>query len=282
MIELRFEVESSFTGQFGFTGPPLRAAFLSLLRECDEQLSGRVHDERGIRTYALQPFPCGRDFTTTFLQGQIYYFRVNLLDSDRYRDAIRQFALRAGRSLRVHHEVFHLRRIDFSSYETAMMMDSWIEEFRNTFDDTVRIVMSFITPTQLSAYGSDYACLLPSPERVFTSLLRVWNQIEGKTAIEHVSDYRDWVEKNVHVSAYNLRTAEVDLGRERSIVGFLGRVVYTLRNATSPLGMMTAGLAKFAELSNVGKNRTAGFGQVEVRLETGFTRGERETVHPTG
>ncbi len=267
MIELNFQVVSPFTGQLGFTGTPLRAAFLGLLNDCDDQLTHQVHDARAIRTYALQPFPFDRDFTTNFVEGHEYSFRVNLLDSDRYQDALRRFALGAKRDLRIHHETFALMRVDFNAYDSGKMMETWLDEFRASFGDTVRIVMSFVSPTQLSAYGSDFACLLPYPERVFTSLLRIWNQIERATTVERVSEYRDWVESKLHVSAHRLHTTEVELGRNRSVVGFVGRVVYTLREAQSPLGLLTAGLAKFAELSNIGKNRTAGFGQVEVRFE---------------
>ena len=268
MIELQFDVVSPFTGELGFTGTPLRAAFLSLLKGCSDQLSTEVHDERAVRTYALQPFAHDKEFRTVFEEGREYSFRVNLLDSDRYQDALRRFALTSRRSIRIHHEVFPLRRIDFISYDAGKTMETWIDEFKESFHDTIRIVMTFLTPTQLSAYGSDFACLLPQPERVFPSLLRVWNEIERATAIEHVSEYRNWVESKVHVSAHRLHTAEVPLGRTRKVVGFLGRVVYTISDAQSPLGYLTAGLAKFALLSNVGKSRTAGFGHVDVRIES--------------
>ncbi|NWF94513.1 MAG: CRISPR system precrRNA processing endoribonuclease RAMP protein Cas6 [Candidatus Thorarchaeota archaeon] len=267
MIELQFQVLSPVTGNLGFTGTPLRAAFLNLINDCDDELSNQIHDSRAIRTYALQPFGCGADYTTTVRAGEEYRFRVNLLDSDRFQDIVRKFALGAQKSLRIHHEVFPILRVDFNAYDAGKTMETWFDDFKRSFKDEVHLVVHYLTPTQLSAYGSDFACLFPQPERVFSSLLRVWNQIEHTTSLERVSEYRDWLESRVYVSGYRLHTAQVSLGRNRSVVGFVGRVVYTVTDARSPLGLLTAGLAKFAEISNIGKNRTAGFGQVEVRIE---------------
>jgi CRISPR-associated endoribonuclease Cas6 len=193
--------------------------------------------------------------------------RTSRQSLSRERSTASGFALNTTKSVRIYHEVFPLKRIDFNVYDAGNAMEAWIDEFKNCFSNTIRIVMTFLTPTQLSAYGSDFACVLPQPERLFPSLLRVWNEIEKATSIEHVSEYRNWIESHVHVSAHRIRTVEVPLGRTRKVVGFLGRVVYSVSDAQSPLAYLTAGLAKFAQLSNVGKNRTAGFGQAFVRIE---------------
>lgn len=270
MISLEFHVMSPFSGSLDYTGSPLRAAFLNLMKECDGDLSQQIHAEGAIRQYALHPFPFDRRrFMTQFTEGEEYSFRINLLNADKFRDAIRSIALGIRSDMRLHHYKFPIRRIDFDHNDGDRLMAQWTEPVRTADADSMKVNMHFETPTQLSVYGSEYACVLPQPERVFTSLLRVWSSLERRSTLEYVSEYRDWVEQNVHINWHRLHTATVPIGRRRQVVGFVGEVVYTIDEVDSQLATLTLGLAKFAEYCNVGKNRTAGLGKVSVELSEG-------------
>ncbi|MHA1247370.1 MAG: CRISPR system precrRNA processing endoribonuclease RAMP protein Cas6 [Candidatus Thorarchaeota archaeon] len=272
MMQLRFHLMSPFSGRLPFTGGPLRAAFLSLLRQADAELSSQVHDASEVRTYSLDPFPFDKRFMTLFEEGEEYTFGVNLLNSEHYARAIRQLVIANRTDIRLYHHVFPVRRIDLEQVNPETAMASWVEEFKRAKGESVVVTMHFLTPTQLSVYGSEMGCLLPQPERVFPALLRVWNRINQATSLERVSDYRDWVEKNVSVSYHRIHTETVPLGRGRDFVGFVGKVVYAVGDRDSPFAALTGGLAKFAEISNIGKNRTAGLGRVRTVLEVGTER----------
>ncbi len=43
---------------------------------------------------------------------------------------------------------------------------------------------------------------------------------------EPVSEYRDWVEKNVYIRKHRIQTTKVHLSRDRVIIGFVGSVDY--------------------------------------------------------
>jgi len=277
MIQLKFHLMSPFTGRLPFTGGPLRAAFLNLLRQADAELSSQVHDASEVRTYSLDPFPYDRQFMTLFKEGEEYTFGVNLLDSEHYARAIRQLVIANRTGIRLYHHLFPVRRIDLEQVNLETTMASWVEEFKRARGNSVVVTMYFLTPTQLSMYGSDMGCLLPQPERVFPALLRVWNRINQATSLERVSDYREWVEKNVSVSYHRIHTETVPLGRGRDFVGFVGKVVYVVGDRNSPFAALTGGLARFAEVSNIGKNRTAGLGRVRTVLETAAEGRGRKT-----
>lgn len=266
MIILRFYLESPFTGVFDYTGVPLRAAFLNILRQQDFELSSAVHDSIGVRSYSLDPFPHDRYFRTEFKQGNVYNFGLNLFGAGEPKKIIRAIANSYRDRIRIYNQQFLIKQIDIQQVDLSNMMERWMAEV----DENTRLVsvpLRFLTPTQLSQYGNDFADLFPTPEKIFSGLLRVWNAVENSTALERVGEYRDWVNRNVHVSDYKLRTVKVPLGRGRVVVGFIGNVTYQIQNSDRHLSPLTYALARFAEFCNVGKNRTAGLGRVMIRSD---------------
>ena len=90
--------------------------------------------------------------------------------------------------------------------------------------------------------------------------------MENATKLEQTSGYYDWINTNVYISGHYLRTVKVPIGRKRSVIGFIGNVVYDIEKSKSSLFKLTIGLAHYAEICNVGKNRSAGFGKVCVQV----------------
>jgi CRISPR-associated endoribonuclease Cas6 len=289
LISLRFHVTSPFSGEIGFSGVPLRAAFLNLLREYDKELSGNVHGSGGVRAYSIDPFPCDRNFSTHFEEGHEYGFSVHLFRPSAFQDLIRTIAMKRDTGLRIHHHMFSTRRIEFIRRDPTSLMTEWTDSVDESCNRPIQIRFDFFTPTQLSNYGSDKAFLLPTPAKVFSGLLRVWNTMEDATKLEQTSGYYDWIENHVYVSGHYLRTVKISMGRKRSVVGFIGNVVYSVEPDYTPLFKMTLGLARYAEICNVGKNRSAGFGKVgvqirnpEIRKGTDLNRRGREDVFTAG
>ncbi len=266
MISLRFHITSTTTGDFEFSGIPLRAAFLDLLRKNSDELSSKVHDSEGIRSYSLDPLPFCRDFSTFVENGKEYTFGVNLFDTGSFSSTIRRMALTTQHDFHIHHYRFPLKRIDFQTHDADTLMEFWSTEGLTDDHTKMKVRFNFLTPTQLANYGSDYAYLLPAPEKVFSHLLRVWNTIGYGTKLDQVSEYRKWVEENVYITFHRIRTVVVPLGRKRVVNGFVGQVDYDFEEYHKHFLPLTIGLARFAEFSNIGKNRTAGLGKVSTQI----------------
>ncbi|MBD3408048.1 MAG: CRISPR system precrRNA processing endoribonuclease RAMP protein Cas6 [Candidatus Lokiarchaeota archaeon] len=282
MITLGFRLRSPFSGVMDYTGVGLRAAFLNLLKNYDHELSGKVHDSSAVRSYSLTPFPCNNRFQTFFDEGEEYNFTVNLFDVGKYRDVLRHIATSQNRSLRLHHQRFPILGIDYSTRNPERMMEDWASPLSTYDKSEIHVSMKFQTPTQLSHFGSDKAYLLPDPEKIFSGLLKVWNTMQDATVVERTSSYRDWIASNVYIRKHNILTQEVSLGRKRKLIGFVGTLVFSIRNRSSPFLPLTIGLLRFAEYCNIGKNRTAGFGRVSVRMTIDAEKekeGEQDNVH---
>ncbi|MGV9170826.1 MAG: CRISPR system precrRNA processing endoribonuclease RAMP protein Cas6 [Promethearchaeia archaeon] len=267
MISLRFHLISPFSGEMNYTGIPLRAAFLNLLKEFDEELSSQVHGSKNLRAYSLDPLPLDSCFRTEFDEGEEYTFGIHIFNSERFADLIKHVAVRGTDKIRLHHHYFPVKRIDFKRRHTGKMMEDIASAFDTEDAKSLQITMNFTTPTQLSQYGSDRAYLLPAPDKIFSSLLRVWNSADDAASLENISKYRDWITENVYISGHRLRTVKVSLGRGRFVIGFVGKIHFRFEESYEPFVKLTLALAKFAEFSNLGKNRTAGLGKVSVGIE---------------
>jgi len=116
----------------------------------------------------------------------------------------------------------------------------------------------FKSPTYLAAKGAGFHSLFPEPRRVFLYLATLWNLHAGEHEITGMNEYADWLKQNLGVTGYELKTRFVTFGKKQT-VGFTGWVNYRMREM-GERNKLTCALASFAELSNVGANRTGGFG----------------------
>jgi CRISPR-associated endoribonuclease Cas6 len=244
----------------------LRAAFLNLIEEHSDQLSEKFHDPDKARLYSIDPFPFDSRFRTYFTEGKEYTFGVHFFGSKQLEDQIRTIILTHKDPLRFHAHLYPILQVDYKQHNLSELMGEWSSSFEVDSKGEIQLSMRFLTPTQLSQFGSDKAYLLPTPEKIFPSLLRLWNKAGVETRVEQVSEYHDWVTQNIYVSRHRIQTVVVSLGGQRHIVGFVGGIEYSIQNADTQLARLTVGLAKFSEICNVGKNRTAGFGKVSLKI----------------
>jgi len=248
-------VVASTTRQLPFTGVMLRGALLSIIREYQPELARLIHDRPGIRPFSLSLLtPHRRDFSTLLIDGRTYQFRITFLE-EHIMDTMLNFLAEdrptfnlLGTELTTSH--VELDRVTFLD----LAVDS------STFDFSLR----FLTPTCFSAWGSDDHHLFPDPVKIFPNLLRLWNHFCPSHAIPRTSTYYDWVARNIIVAGYRLHTRVVRLGEQRRVAGFTGICHYRIRRTpqNQALAAFTNTLCRFGELTNVGNNRTAGFGVI--------------------
>jgi len=108
--------------------------------------------------------------------------------------------------------------------------------------------------------GSRYESLYPEPVQVFSNLMRVWDAFSDSRVFgeEGLTSYKEWLRIHIGVSAYILETRLAEMGKKKA-VGFTGWVEYEM-DAQDDWNRVTVALARFAEYSNIGGNRTGGFG----------------------
>ncbi|HGE73016.1 TPA: CRISPR system precrRNA processing endoribonuclease RAMP protein Cas6 [Candidatus Poribacteria bacterium] len=97
--------------------------------------------------------------------------------------------------------------------------------------------------------------------------MRVWNKFSDgrRFGKEEFLAYKKWLGKNIGVCGYRLRT-RLAVMREKKAVGFMGWCAYEMKDLKSEWNKVTVMLAKYAEYSNIGGNKTAGYGVTKFAL----------------
>ena len=108
---------------------------------------------------------------------------------------------------------------------------------------------------------------LPDPSLVYQSWLNRWNEFAPEEARINVA-LLDIVAAHVAVGRYDLRTEMVDLGRNRKVIGFVGRVQYNVIRAAKIgsewLHRLNL-LADYASFCGTGHKTAQGMGQTQRR-----------------
>jgi len=258
-----------------FSGFVVRGLLLNMFRRVDVGVADRLHSGGEPKPYSVSPLRFRASGKTD--KGFILApntpcsFSVGLLDDSYANFLIMSLAERGefevcGGTLTINSiSVYH------TSYEELISNSHAIDAF----------ILKFLTPTYFSKWGVDFHENFPQPVTVFTNLLKLWNTF-SPIAFDKKS-FREWVEKSIGVSGYHLRRSlkPIDIGRGRSVGGFTGWCAYKFfpnkeyndRTNKEYLKLLYT-LCKFGEFSNVGGNRTGGFGVIK------FTQKKKKQITP--
>jgi CRISPR-associated endoribonuclease Cas6 len=237
-----------------FTGYVSRGLALNILNRVNPALAQDLHEPNAIKPYSVTPlyFRAAKKYPDGYLMDAASpcTFKIRFLDDGLAKAAMEFFSTNEG--IMIYDTTFKvasltLRSEDFVKVESA-------DTFRMLFD----------SPTHLSKIGSHYDQLFPEPTAIFPNLMRMWDNFmpEEKRFGKDVHErYREWLAENATASGYDLRTVPVK-GKSLKI-GFVGWCAYRMNDKETGFGLTTNKLARFAEYSNVGMERTAGFGVVK-------------------
>jgi len=244
-----------------FTGYISRGLLLNIVREVNPAVAQNLHEGNRPKPYSVTPiyFKAKTRTEEGFTVDPMYPCRVKfrfLRDED-------------GRLV----TQYFLKKTTVSIFDVSLQIASIAirsKEFKELEEESTpqgSFRIYFKTPTYLATLGSSYHYLFPEPTRIFLNLLRLWNiyTTGRKYSREEFIAYKDWVTKQLGVSEHRLATRLVYMGRKKA-KGFVGWATYESKTM-GQWGKLTITLARFAEYSNVGGNRTGGFGV--VRLDCG-------------
>lgn len=245
-----------------FTGYVSRGLLLHILGRVDSVLAVSLHEADRRKPYSVTPLT----FKSIEKRNKGYLMDCGFpchVSFRFLRDALAKHVL----------EYFH-RNTDVLVYDAVFRVTSLnvksksYEDLRKSVCDSVRSFrLYFETPTYLASLGTDFHHLYPDHMRVFPSLMRLWNLFSdySKFGKEEFLEYKDWLLKKVGISQHTLST-RIAFMRKKKAVGFVGWATYEMK-ALDEWNKVTQVLALFAEYSNVGGNRTGGFGVTKFRLK---------------
>jgi CRISPR-associated endoribonuclease Cas6 len=243
-----------------FTGHVARGLLLHIIRWVDPGASSALHELNVTKPYSVTPleFKSKERTEKGYLVDVDFPCRVwfRFLRDELFNNIPKYFSEKDR--ILVYDTIFRIASLNvkFESYEDLLRgVDKPVRAFR----------IYFKTPTYLKTLGTDYHYMFPDHLLVFPNLMRLWNSFSDCRSFskEEFLEYRGWLLKNVGVSQHEIRTRIAYMGR-RKATGFTGWATYEMKTLDE-WNRVTCALAKFAEYSNLGGNRTGGFGVVEYR-----------------
>jgi len=236
-----------------FTGYISRGLLLHIVRRVNPAVAQRLHELGEMKPYSVTPlwFKSKTRSEKGYILDPAYPCRLGfrfLRDEDA-RLVVDYFS--SGTTVNIFDVSLQVASLAVRSKDYVEMEGAEpLEAFR----------LVFRSPTYLSAMGSRYRCLFPEPARLFSNLMRVWDVYSSSRHFgrEEHEVYKEWLTRHVGVSEYSLKTMLAYM-RERKALGFMGWVNYEM-DSEDEWNRVTVALAQLAEYSNVGGNRTGGFG----------------------
>lgn len=244
-----------------FTGHISRGLLLHILRNVKPSVSQDLHELDVVKPYSVTPL----------------YFRSKMRGDKGY---IFDPSYPCHVKFRFLTDAYFQNIVDyFSKKNTVLITDAAFQiasmtvkskDYLEMEQETTlqrRFRLHFKTPTYLAVLGSDFHCLWPDPLKIFPNLMRLWNDFSTarKYSKEEYSGYKEWLTENLGVAEHELSTQLVHMGK-RKVSGFTGWATYEMKTMDE-WNKTTCTLAKFAEYSNIGGNRTGGFGEVKLSIK---------------
>jgi CRISPR-associated endoribonuclease Cas6 len=239
-----------------FTGYISRGLLLAMLKRVDPVLAQRLHEPQSPKPYSVTPlrFKSRARTRDGYVIDPAYPCRVKFrfLAEGYARRLIDYFTEKV--EVLIYDVTFRVASISLRSVEYSELEAETLDSFR----------LHFRSPTYLSSMGSRYNVLFPDPVQVFPSLMRLWDthSTSKKYGREGLAAYKEWLGRHVGVTKHDLRTVLADMKRTRA-VGFKGWATYEM-DSQDEWNRTTVALARFAAYSNVGGNRTGGFGETRL------------------
>jgi CRISPR-associated endoribonuclease Cas6 len=243
-----------------YTGYVSRGLLLHILKGVDPGLASSLHEADKPKPYSVTPlwFKARERLKEGYLMDPAYPCRVSFrFLQDGLMEKFLRYFQGTGEIL-LFEEPFHAASMRLRSTSYRELWES-SEAHGGSFR------LYFKTPTYLAVSGSGYHYLFPDHERIFPNLLRIWNQFsdDERFALEELDEYKEWLHEKMGVSQHSLATRIAHM-REKKATGFTGWATYEMK-ARDKWSRVTVTLARYAEYSNIGGNRTGGFGVTKYR-----------------
>jgi len=256
-----------------FSGYVTRGIFFDLIKSVDEAMAEKLHSSKDISPYSLTPVEIFSSEGMKFV-----YKRCEAPVRGRFRITV----MRDDLSSILKEAIMSRDLINFVDKKAAITEIS-VREFNfHDFLDNAKPVRKFSVLFRTPCYfrllsakegrkkGQYRAYPLPDPALLLRSALRLWMKFSD--AKFDYEKFLDWVNGGgVSISGFpkGIRTVRVyeHPTTNKWNIGFMGRVHYSIpEDSYNPrFSSIVDALMSFSEISNVGGNRTAGFGVVEYR-----------------
>ncbi len=262
MYLLAFDVSPLVDAKIPFSGPYIKAFFTSLLRKINDDLTEKVQNVEGIKPYSIAPLSLDNCFSFHLARKSlIYNFRISLLNEEVFSRLITPILNALPDTVDIDGKKWLIRRVSLDKIAFERLYEI------NSIDSSFRL--NFLTPTYPWKCYAEFHGFLPAPINIFYNLIETWNAF---SPIKFNSEsFREWVDKSMVISSSQLKIwKHVDISDAEEPTVFTGWCNYKITESEDysmkeheRWCKLIYALGRFAEIANVGENRTAGFGVVK-------------------
>ncbi|ABL78707.1 CRISPR system precrRNA processing endoribonuclease RAMP protein Cas6 [Thermofilum pendens] len=244
-----------------FSGAECRGALLSAVGAVDGGVAGLMHGKPGSPSvFALRPLRFASGFRVVgegvsagvlFERGALARMEVAFLDEGVARRAVA--AIASTRSFSVKGQEFALEGLALRVYDPARVLEAGPFE---------ALDVRFHTPTYFNPLSGDkeYKVLYPDPVHMLAGLVATAHRLTGASLPKP-----EELASTVYVAGLDVKTPPMEPSKPAPN-GFVGWVKLKARkNAPSDKLSLVHGLLKLGELTNIGGNRSAGYGVITVK-----------------
>lgn len=267
----------------GFSGFAVRGVLYELLKSIDPMLSEELHGLKRLAPISTTPLTFEYRSGGGLKEGSIVSFRITSLLELLSVKLADYLINNPSLSMNIKDAVARLTEVAVSTIEPKKLLENAtpVEFFAVQFRSPTFFRRSMVTRCCPSCPVPRPKCLrlrrprryryvpFPDPYLMLRSLLRLWRKFTGVTL--NYKEYVEWLlDGGVVASGYPaLKTVRVyeHPTTPKWSVGFKGIVYFNLPEDTfdDKMARITDALLRFGEYSNVGANRTAGFGVIRYQ-----------------
>ena len=261
--KMTFTMSTLETGTLpAFSGHILRGILLTYFEQHDPVLISLLHEENEQRPYAIKDlrvlqFDPKRKSRRTgaykILKGELFKFELIVIGSDITERSLKSIINENQPTLYLNQLPIRIYQIELATIPLIYKIDK----------ATGKYYLRFLTPMQFLTL-EDNIMPFPTPEKLFRSLSSSWNNLLPQYQMD-IETVIELAKKHMYIRAYELKTAEVDLGKSGVQVGFKGWMQLIVRDIEPIEQKWLPQLLLFGQIMNVGRFRTAGMGQIDVQ-----------------
>ncbi len=249
-----------------FSGFYVRDFFLTTLEEYNPRLTSMLHPAGMPALYStsplLTPFKKGLKPVYRKTKGPVIYAKITVLREEPVTQILN--AISQKNELVLDESKIALTSISVSS--------TLLPEEPTSNKPIRRFIIYFKTPCLFKRKNkqSPYHPPIPNPKVIFGNLTRIWNSISEK----HIpNEFLRWIDNNgISIITMKVKTKKVHEHSDAAklVKAFTGQTLFQVNDKTDTkqYARITNTLLKLAEYTNIGRNRTAGFGMIGYKEKT--------------
>ncbi|MEM3414675.1 MAG: CRISPR system precrRNA processing endoribonuclease RAMP protein Cas6 [Thermoproteota archaeon] len=262
-----------------FSGFAIRGVLFDFLKRIDEQLALKLHSDKTIAPYSVTPVEVLRGQYSSFIfngfdKPATVQFKISIFEQS-LMNVLTQALLSSGspsvRLVEVDTVVTEIQ-VNQVSFEKILEEAKPVRRFEVLFRTPCYFRRSITTgssnPVLKSGRTPYRAIPLPETSLMFKNLARLWKRFSGMSL--NYRDYVSWIDMGgVTLAGFpnGIKTIRVyeHPKSNKWVMGFIGAVRFSIPEDifTEKHARFTDALMRLAEYTNVGGNRTAGFGVVK-------------------